>query len=77
MVPQSEHDGLDSIAVIMPTEALPIVVFGLRELRVVQQVERLDAELGLDVPDPRVLDQRGVDVERARARGSMPRRVSP
>ena len=28
-VPQSEHDGLDSIAEMTPAEALPIVVFGL------------------------------------------------
>src|SRR5262245_54985240 len=32
------------------------------ELRVIQQVERLDAELGLDVPDLRVLDERRIDV---------------
>ena len=30
VVPHSEQDGLDSIDVIVPTAALPIVVFGLR-----------------------------------------------
>ena len=39
------------------------------ELRVIEQVERLDPDLGLDAADTGVLDQRGVDVERARARG--------
>ena len=33
-VPHSEHDGLDSIDVMMPAEALPMVVLGVSELRV-------------------------------------------
>src|SRR5689334_9419335 len=35
------------------------------ELRVVQQVEGLDAELGVELADLRVLDDREVDVELA------------
>ena len=35
----------------------------LRELRVIEQVERLDAELGFDLPESRELDDREVDVE--------------
>ena len=53
VVPQSAQDGLASIAVIWPKAALPNVAVRLRELRVVQQVERLDAELGVDAADPR------------------------
>ena len=65
MVPQGEHDGLESIAG-SPAAALPIVVFGLRELRMVQHVERLDAKLGRKRPnfvflmsDPSMLNEPG------------------
>src|SRR5215217_2624114 len=51
----------------LPCRARVDVVRGLTELRVVEDVERLDAELRREPPDPGVLDQRRVDVELPRA----------
>src|SRR4029077_17552353 len=46
------------------------------ELRVVQDVERLDADLGVDVSEPRVLDERGVDVDLPRPTNDAASRVA-
>ena len=54
-------------AEIVATAALPIVRFGWPELRVVQDVERLAAQLEVEAADLGVLDERHVDVELRRA----------
>src|SRR5262249_10887545 len=46
-----------------PERRVPELAVWERELRVVQDVEGLDPELGLDLPDRRVLHEREVDVE--------------